>query len=298
VHVKAGSAADHWSVRLIRGAYLFAILPLALGFMLLHNAIDFVSKLVRGVTRPPERGGLVRMNLPFRIAHWGVQLGFLGLVASGFALKFPESWWAAPFLRLESQVPLRGWLHRGSALLLLAALGFHAVHLALRRRDRAILRQLVPRLQDARDLVQMLRYNLGLAQKPPRFGKFSYGEKLEYLAFVWGTLLMSATGFLLWFENFTLRHLPLWTLTASTALHWYEAILATLSILVWHLYAVVFDPEVYPMDKSWLTGRASAEHLRRTRPAYHAELLRGAQSPGPGAVGPAGPQAGDRDPPA
>jgi hypothetical protein len=54
--------------------------------------------------------------------------------------------------------------------------------------------------------------------------------------------------------------------------HWYEAILATFSILIWHLYAVVFDPEVYPMDPSWITGRTSAEHLRRTRPAYSAEL--------------------------
>ena len=299
VHVKSGSADEHWTVRLIRGAYLFAILPLALGFMVLHNGIDFVSKLVRGVTRPPDREGLTRMNRGFRIAHWGVQIGFLGLVVSGFALKFPESWWAAPFLRFESQVPLRGWMHRGAALLLLAALAFHALHLALRRRDRAVLRHLVPRLQDARDLVQMLRYNLGLSERRPHFGKFSYGEKLEYLAFLWGTLLMSATGFLLWFENFTLRHLPLWTVTASTVLHWYEAILATLSILVWHLYAVVFDPEVYPMDKSWLTGRTSAEHLRRTRPAYHAELLRESNArgsredaPASGARG----DSGDRDP--
>ena len=300
VHVKSGSADEHWTVRFIRGAYLFAILPLALGFMLLHNGIDFVSKLVRGVSRPPDRAGLPRMNLGFRIAHWSVQLAFLGLVVSGFALKFPESWWAAPFLRFESQVPLRGWLHRGAALLLLAALAFHALHLAARRRDRVLLRQLVPTLQDARDLVQMLRYNLGLSERRPHFGKFSYGEKLEYLAFVWGTLLMSVTGFLLWFENFTLRHLPLWTVTASTVLHWYEAILATLSILVWHLYAVVFDPEVYPMDRSWLTGRTSAEHLRRTRPAYHAELLRQAQArgpredaPGSGARG----DPGDHDPP-
>jgi formate dehydrogenase gamma subunit len=299
VHVKSGSADEHWTVRLIRAAYLFAILPLALGFMLLHNGIDFVSKFVRGVTRPPDGAGLPRMNRGFRIAHWGVQIGFLGLVVSGFALKFPESWWAAPFLRFESQVPLRGWLHRGAALLLLAALAFHALHMAARRRDRVILHHLVPRLQDARDLVQMLRYNLGLSERRPQFGKFSYGEKLEYLAFLWGTLLMSGTGFLLWFENFTLRHLPLWTVTASTVLHWYEAILATISIFVWHLYAVVFDPEVYPMDRAWLTGRTSAEHLRRTRPAYHAELLRESdarasreESPASGARG----DSRDRDP--
>jgi cytochrome b subunit of formate dehydrogenase len=292
IHVASGGAAEHWTVRVIRAAYLWVILPLALGFMLLHNGIDFVSKVVRGTARPAGGGELPRMNRAFRVAHWGVQIAFVTLVVSGFALKFPESWWAAPFLRFESQVPLRGWVHRGAAVLLLAALAFHAVHLALRRHDRAILRHLVPRFQDARDLVQMLRYDLGLSERRPRFGVFSYGEKLEYLAFLWGTLLMSATGFLLWFESWSLRHLPFWTLAASTALHWYEAILATLSIVVWHLYAVVFDPEVYPMDRSWLTGRTSAEHLRRTRPAYHAALLRkarpsasGAEAPGSAAPG-------------
>jgi hypothetical protein len=104
---------------------------------------------------------------------------------------------------------------------------------------------------------------------------FSYAEKIEYLAFLWGTVIMSVTGFLLWFESFTLRNFPSWVADASTALHWYEAILATLAILIWHFYGVIFDPEVYPMDKAWLTGRASAEHLRHTRPMYFAQILEG-----------------------
>lgn len=281
VHVDSAGASQHWTVRAVRIAYLYLILPLALGFMVVHNGIDFVSKVVRGAGRPPGGAQVPRMNRAFRIAHWGVQLSFLTLVLSGFALKYPESWWAAPFLRFEAELPLRGWLHRGAAVLLLAAVAFHAGHLALRRRDRLILHHLLPTRRDARDLLQMIRFNLGLAPERPHFGKFSYGEKLEYLAFVWGTVLMSATGFLLWFENWTLRHLPLWTLTASTLLHWYEAILATLSILIWHLYAVVFDPDVYPMDPSWITGRTSAEHLRRTRPAYFAELTGGVEAAGP-----------------
>jgi hypothetical protein len=36
---------------------------------------------------------------------------------------------------------------------------------------------------------------------------------------------------------------------------------------------VVFDPEVYPMDMAWLTGKASAEHLRHTRPSYYRRLI-------------------------
>jgi hypothetical protein len=72
----------------------------------------------------------------------------------------------------------------------------------------------------------------------------------------------------LWFESWSLRLLPTWVLDAATAVHWYEAILATLAILVWHFYMVIFDPDVYPMDRAWLTGQASADHLKEQRPAY------------------------------
>jgi hypothetical protein len=60
---------------------------------------------------------------------------------------------------------------------------------------------------------------------------------------------------------------------AATALHWYEAILATLAILIWHFYGVIFDPEIYPMDTAWITGKVPVEHLRHSRPLYYAELM-------------------------
>jgi hypothetical protein len=63
-------------------------------------------------------------------------------------------------------------------------------------------------------------------------------------------------------------------LDAATTAHWYEAILASLSILVWHWYLVIFDPDVYPMDTAWLTGNTSADHVRETRPTYYQRLMK------------------------
>jgi len=131
---------------------------------------------------------------------------------------------------------------------------------------------MVPRLRDLQDLGDMLLYNLGFAKTRPKFGKFNYVEKIEYFAFLWGTAVMAASGLLLWFNSFVLRHFPKWVLDAATSLHFYEAILATLAILIWHLYSVIFDPDVYPMDRAWLTGKTSADHLRHTRPEYYATL--------------------------
>ena len=108
----------------------------------------------------------------------------------------------------------------------------------------------------------------------PQFAKFSYAEKIEYGGFLWGTAVMAISGFLLWFDNFALRHFPKWITDAATAVHWYEALLATLSILLWHFYMVIFDPLVYPMDTAWLDGQIPADHYRHSRPEYPRALRR------------------------
>jgi formate dehydrogenase gamma subunit len=273
VHVRPATASEHVTVRLIRWAYQLLI-PLTVGFMLLHNGLDFLAKLVRGGVRHEGTGGEVpRMNVRFRAAHGLVVLSFPVLVVTGFALKYPEASWSAPLLLWEGRFAFRGWLHRAAGIVLLLALVYHCIHLATSPRDRAILRAMLPTRQDLRDLIALTRYNLGLVQQRPTFGKFSYAEKLEYWAFLWGSLVMALSGFLLWFNDFTLRYFPTWVADAATAIHWYEAILATLSILIWHFYMVIFDPDVYPMERAWITGRVSAEHLRRTRPDYYRSLV-------------------------
>ena len=77
---------------------------------------------------------------------------------------------------------------------------------------------------------------------------------------------MTVTGLVLWFENVSLRLLPSWLLDVATAIHFYEAILATLAIVVWHFYWVIFDPEVYPMDLSWWHGRSPASRVLERQP--------------------------------
>lgn len=272
VHVRPASASEHVVVRWARVFYLW-IIPLTVGFMLLHHLLDFVAKLRRPRPRLDPSAELPRMNRHFRRAHLLVVLSFGTLVVTGFALKYPDAGWAAPLLALEGRWAVRGLVHRGAALLMTLALVYHVLHLALVPRHRRVLVELLPRWQDLRDLAGMLRYNLGRQSTRPHFGVFSYVEKVEYWAFMWGTVVMAGTGFLLWFNSWALRHVPTWALDAATVVHFYEAVLATLSIVIWHFYTVVFDPDVYPMDRAWLTGRTSAEHLRHTRPAYHAALV-------------------------
>jgi hypothetical protein len=44
----------------------------------------------------------------------------------------------------------------------------------------------------------------------------------------------------------------------ATIIHYYEAILACLAILVWHFYHVIFDPRVYPLNWAFWDGRTPA----------------------------------------
>jgi hypothetical protein len=183
VHVQTSVGAAHPVVKWIRWMYL-TLIPFTLGFMLLHNLLDLLSKLIRRRPRHESDEVALRMNVWFRIAHWGIMISFPTLVVTGFALKFPESWWAKPLLTWEANAGVRGGLHRTAAVVLIASTLFHVVHLLLKKHDRAFLHAMIPTSEDATGMLGVLRYNLGLSKQEPKFGKFTYAEKMEYWAFM------------------------------------------------------------------------------------------------------------------
>src|SRR5206468_10970811 len=146
-----------------RWTYLLLI-PLTLGFMLLHNLLDLLAKMRRHQSRNNSGQNVVRMNFWLRFAHWGVMLSFPTLVFTGFALKYPDSWWSAPFLLWGKQDAFRGLLHRAAAIVLIVATLFHLFHLALNRKDRSFLLAMLPKWEDVTDLVDVVRYNLNLSK--------------------------------------------------------------------------------------------------------------------------------------
>jgi cytochrome b subunit of formate dehydrogenase len=115
------------------------------------------------------------------------------------------------------------------------------------------------RRRDLRDLFGNLRYFLGRTDRRPGFARFTYAEKVEYWALIWGTAVMGVTGLMLWFKVQFGTWFPRWWLDIATAIHFWEAVLATLAIVVWHFYQVIFEPDVYPMNWAWWDGRISEE---------------------------------------
>jgi hypothetical protein len=70
---------------------------------------------------------------------------------------------------------------------------------------------------------------------------------------------MGLTGIMIWAKVWVGDLLARWWVDVATAVHFYEAILATLAIIVWHFYQVFFDPDVYPMNWAWWDGKMPEE---------------------------------------
>jgi mono/diheme cytochrome c family protein len=130
---------------------------------------------------------------------------------------------------------------------------------------------MLPSLQDVKDGWQALLYNLGLAKSFPQMGRYTFEEKLEYWAFVWGTIIMGITGFLMWNPITSSRYLPGEWIPAARAAHGGEAVLAVLAIILWHMYGV----HIKRFNKSMWTGKMSEEEMLHEHPLELADIKAG-----------------------
>ena len=247
-----GSIAVRW----IRWFYLVLIFGV-IGAMFLHNAIIWRSKAVarRAMLNPY----MVCMTVNQRWQHLVLLTSFIVLVITGFALKFPYSGLAEALAMGEK---LRSIVHRVAGVILIGAGIYHVFYLAMTAEGRRLIRAFAPGPKDVFDAWATMRYYLGLGGEKPRYGRFSYAEKAEYWALVWGSVLMAVTGIMMWAKVTTGNLLARWWVDVATSIHYYEAILATLAILVWHFYQVFLDPDVYPMNWAWWDGKMPVHRYR------------------------------------
>ncbi len=259
------------TVRWVRLIYIILILAV-IGAMFLHNIIIWRSKAI--ARRKMQNPMMRRMTENQRWQHLILLSSFIILVITGFALKFPDSWFAE---LLGMGEHLRSITHRVAGVILIAAGIYHIFYLAAAREGRRLIRDLAPAPKDIFDLWMTMGYYLGLSRQKPKFGRFTYAEKAEYWALVWGTALMGVTGIMLWAKVWVGNLLARWWVDVATAVHFYEAILATLAIVVWHFYQVLFDPDVYPMNWAWWDGKMPVEQYLHEH-ELDAESLRQAEA--------------------
>ena len=243
-----------WVVNFVTTLYIVLIV-VSIGGMLAFTALDYGSKLRKHMRAVREGEGEVRMTTWVRRQHAALMVVFIVLVYTGFAHRFPEAWWGWPFHLTANGSALRGLVHRIAGWSFVALFFAHLVALLTTVRGHAYIKELVFRFQDLKDALAQLLYNLGLRASPPEARRFNYAEKVEYWALIWGSFVMIITGAALVFTETALRTMPKVLIDLAQVIHFYEAVLATLAILVWHLYWILFDPSEYPMNPAWLTGK-------------------------------------------
>ena len=152
----------------------------------------------------------------------------------------------------------------------------------------------MPKLKDVTDALESFGYNLGFTRwlyekgvltrffdehpywlfpQPPQYGRFNFIEKFEYLAVLVGQCRHDCQWVFPWATNLSFRLFPLWVYDIFKIIHSYEAILAFLAIIIWHLYNVHLTPEVFPMSRVWLDGKISGHELRMHHPLEYEAIL-------------------------
>lgn len=227
------------------------------------------------LTRTYERFPLAR-----RIEHWVMMLSFTLLALTGLPQRFSSSPISIAFVGLLGGIETIRTIHHIAAIVMMLGTAWHLLvfgYLAYVRRTRMTM---LPTLQDAKDAWQQFLYNIGRAPSPPQMGRYTFEEKMEYWAFVWGAMIMGVTGFMMWNPITTARFLPGEVIPAAKAAHGGEALLAVLAIIIWHMYGV----HIKRFNKSMFTGKMTEEEMLHEHPLELADIKAGITEPAPDPV--------------
>jgi len=256
--VLMGERPVEWYVKIV---YLFLIV-VTIGGMLIHNGIILFGHVRRKYQGEKTDDYIQRYTYSQVIQHYILMISFITLVMTGFALKFPNTFWVSGLEFFGMDETIRSLLHRFAAVLLIVISLWHIIELIILKSGRQFLFALSLKFGDFKAFIQTMKYSLFSSSKKPSYSRFDYTEKVEYWALIWGTIIMVVSGFILWFPEWFGRFNWAWLIKVAEVFHYYEAWLATLAILVWHLFFVLFHPNEYPMAMTWLHGRMSIDEYK------------------------------------
>lgn len=222
----------------------------------------------------------VRFPVFFRILHMIMVVSFLTLTITGMTLKFSYAPWAVLISKLLGGFEVSRFLHRCAAV---ALLGIFIAHLwyifsGKRKRRKSLKNMLFGPdsilflKKDWKEFIATVKWYTGKGPYP-KYGRWTYWEKFDYFAVLWGVMVIGGSGLMLWFpESFT-HVLPGWVINVATIVHSDEALLAAGFIFTVHFFNTHFRPEKFPMDTVIFTGRMSLEDLKRERPKEYESLV-------------------------
>ncbi len=222
-------------------------------------------------TQSVQKKEYVRFAATQRFEHIILLVTFTGLALTGLPQKYGEQAWAQAMIQAMGGIESVRVVHRFLATLLMAESIFHGGVLSYKIFVLGRRATMIPTLKDGWDVIHWIAFNLGLRKSHPSMPRYNFGEKAEYLAVVWGTLVMIATGFMMWNPIATTKFVPGVAVPAARAAHGAEAVLAVLAIITWHMYNV----HLKHFNRAMFTGKLSAEAMHEEHGAELEAIQKG-----------------------
>jgi cytochrome b subunit of formate dehydrogenase len=213
----------------------------------------------------------LRFTIPQRIEHALLAVSFTVLGFTGLIQKYAAGSMANRLIEWLGGIEATRLIHRWAAAVFCLLGIYHLISLAYKIIVRRVEMTMMPVKKDFADAFRLIGYNLFLIRKPPQMPHYSFTEKLEYWALIWGGIIMAVTGFMLWNPLITTRFLPGQFVPAAKAAHGGEAVLAVLAIIVWHFYNVHFKS----FNKSMFTGKLSMHQMEEEHGIDLSRILAG-----------------------
>lgn len=214
-----------------------------------------VKKQTRSTKQPMRL--YVRFHWTQRVEHILLLTSFSLLGITGLPQKFATSAWAQAMVQFFGGIETTRLIHHIFAIVLMFLAIYHILDIGYKIFVRRTRLSMLPGITDVKDALQTFVYNLGFTKKRPQMGRYTFEEKAEYWALIWGTVIMGITGFMMWNPITTARFLPGEIIPASKAAHGGEALLAVMAIVVWHMYGV----HLKRFNKAMFTGKQTEEEM-------------------------------------
>jgi cytochrome b subunit of formate dehydrogenase len=209
-----------------------------------------------------------RFDILQRAQHLLFLISFSLLGLTGLPQKYPLTPVSIWYFNTIGGIEVSRTIHHTAAIVMMVVSIFHVLEVLYRVYVLRTPINMIPWINDLMDVWQDVQYYVGYKKHKAHYGRYSYAEKMEYLALVWGTIVMGITGFMMWNPISTLHLLPGEAVPAAKAAHGGEAVLAVLAIIIWHFYHV----HIKTFNKSMFTGTLTREEMKHEHPAELAAI--------------------------
>ena len=251
-----------------------------------YNILRLVRRAKKNQNRLAEKAkrrrsrtqAISRFSLYFRIQHAMVAASVLVLIVTGVPIKFHDSPIGAAAASF-GLVHFMGITHRVAAAIMALGSILHIFWVVFTREGWRTFLDLLPRMRDFSDCYQLTKSLLGFSQERPRFDRFTFIEKFDYWAVYWGVIIMLGTGMLLAFNTYFMNQIGPYSMRIANLIHSDEALLASLALLLWHMYWAHFNPDKFPMNRTFLSGTMSVDEMIEEHPTELERRVRQGEIP-------------------